>query len=62
MPAKSTRVKMTLVHQTCELIPSHLVPQLARDYDIDARGFSAWSHTISHIYGQLTHAVGLNDI
>jgi hypothetical protein len=53
---------MTLVRQTCELIPSHLVPQLARDYEIDAREFSAWSHTTAHIYGQLTHAVGLNDI
>jgi hypothetical protein len=62
MPAKSTRGKMTLVRQTCELIPSHLVPQLARDYAIDAREFSAWSHTTAHIYGQLTHAVGLNDI
>ncbi len=62
MPAKSTRGKMTLVRQTCELIPSHLVPKLARDYEIDAREFSAWSHTTAHIYGQLTHAVGLNDI
>jgi hypothetical protein len=39
-----------------------MVPQLARDYEIDAREFSAWSHTTAHIYGQLTHAVGLNDI
>ena len=62
MPAKSTKVKMTLVRQTCELIPSHMVPKLAREYDIDARTFSAWSHTTAHIYGQLTHAVGLNDI
>jgi len=62
MPAKPTRAKMTLVRQTCELIPSHLVPKLARDYHIDARGFSAWSHTTAHIYGQLTRAVGLNDI
>ena len=62
MPAKSTRGKMTLVRQTCELIPSHLVPKLKRKYEIDARKFSAWSHTTAHIYGQLTHAVGLNDI
>jgi len=62
MPAKSTRGKMTLVRQICELIPSHLVPQLAREFEIDARKFSAWSHTTAHIYGQLTHAVGLNDI
>ena len=62
MPAKSTRGKMTLVRQTCELIPSHMVPKLAKEYDIDARKFLPWSHTVAHIYGQLTHAVGLNDI
>jgi len=62
MPAKSARGKMTLVRQTCELIPTHLVPKLKREYQIDARKFSAWSHTVAHIYGQLTHAVGLNDI
>jgi len=62
MPAKSTRGKMTLVRQTCELIPGHLVPKLAKGYAIDARKFSAWSHTTAHVYGQLTHAVGLNDI
>jgi len=62
MPAKSARGRMTLVRQTCELIPSHLVPRLKREYQIDARKFSAWSHTVAHIYGQLTHAVGLNDI
>ena len=62
MPAKSTRGKMTLARQTCELIPSHMVPKLARKYKIDARKFSPWSHTTAHIYGQLTHAVGLNDI
>ena len=62
MPAKSTRGKMTLVRQTCELIPTHLVPKLAREYEIDARKFSAWSHTTAHIYGQLTRAVSLNDI
>ena len=62
MPAKSTRGRMTLVRQTCELIPSHMVPKAARAYEIDARKFSPWSHTTAHIYGQLTHAVGLNDI
>ena len=62
MLAKSTKGKMTLVRQTCELIPIHLVSKLAREYEIDARKFSPWSHTIAHIYGQLTHAISLNDI
>ena len=62
MPAKSTRGNMTLMRQTCELIPAHLVPKLAREHEIDARKFSAWSHVTAHLYGQLTHAVSLNDI
>lgn len=62
MPAKSTRSNMTLVKQICEQIPGHMVPKLARKYGIDARKFSPWSHLVSHIYGHLTHAVGLNDI
>lgn len=62
MPAKSTRRSMTLAKQICEQIPTHMVPKLAREHEIDARKFSPWSHTTAHIYGQLTHAVGLNDI
>lgn len=62
MPAKSTKGNMTLVRQICELIPSYLVPKLASEYAIDARKLSPWSHTIAHIYGQLTRAVSLNDI
>ena len=62
MPAKSTKSNMTLVRQICELIPSHLVPKLAREYEIDARTFSPWSHTTAHVYGQLTRSVSLNDI
>lgn len=62
MPAKSTRSKMTLLRQICELIPAHLVPKLARAHKAGGRKFSAWSHVTSHLYGQLTHAMGLNDI
>ena len=62
MPAKSTRGKMTLAKQMCEVIPQHMVPKLARQHEIDARKFSAWSHVTAHICGQVTHAVGLNDI
>ena len=62
MPAKTTRGNMTLVRQICEIIPNHLVPKLARRRGIHTRKFSAWSHTVAHIYGQLTRAVSLNDI
>ncbi len=30
--------------------------------DAKARTFSAWSHVVAMLYGQLTHAIGLNDI
>jgi hypothetical protein len=62
MPAKSTRRSMTVAKQICEQIPSHMVPKLARDHKVDARKLSAWSHVTAHICGQVTHAVGLNDI
>lgn len=62
MPARTTKTNMTMIRQTCELIPPHLVPKLAREYHVDTRKFSAWSHVTAHLYGQLTHAVGLNDI
>lgn len=62
MPAKPTRSNMTVLRQTCNLIPGFLVPKLAREHGIDSRGFTPWSHVVSQIYGQMTHAVGLNDI
>jgi hypothetical protein len=27
-----------------------------------ARSFSAWSHVVSMLFAQLTHAIGLNDV
>lgn len=62
MPAGPTRKNMTLLRQICELIPTHLVSKLAREHGVRTRKYSAWSHVVSHLYGQLTHAVGLNDI
>jgi hypothetical protein len=40
------------------------VPGLARQYDAEAksRTFKPWSHVVSLIYAQLTHALGLNDV
>lgn len=62
MPAKPTKSNMTLMRQICNLIPTHLVPKLAREHKIDSRGFTPWSHVVSQIFGQMTRAVGLNDI
>jgi len=62
MPAKPTRRNMTLLRQTCNLIPAFMVSKLAKEHGIDSRGYSPWSHAVSQIYGQMTRAVGLNDI
>ena len=60
-PAKS---KLPVITQLCKLIPPHLVAKLARKYGVDkkARTFTPWSHVVSLLYAQLTHAIGLNDV
>lgn len=61
---KPTRSRFTVLRQLCNLIPNHLVPGLARQHDAEAksRTFKPWSHVVSLIYAQLTHALGLNDV
>ncbi len=61
---KPTRSRFTLLRQLCNLIPNHLVPRLARQYNAQSksRTFKPWSHVISLIFAQLTHALGLNDV
>jgi hypothetical protein len=61
---KPTRGSFTLLRQLCNLIPSHLVPKLARDTGVEekSRSFKPWSHVVSLLYAQLTHALGLNDV
>ena len=56
---KPTRSRFTLLRQLCNLIPNHLVPGLARQHDAEAksRTFKPWSHVVSLIYAQLTHAL-----
>jgi hypothetical protein len=59
-----TRSKLSVFRQLCNLIPPHLVAQLARDTGVDrlTRSFSAWSHVVSLLFAQFTHAIGLNDV
>ena len=56
--------KFALLRQLCNLIPTHLVPKLARETGVDkkARSFSPWSHLVSLLYAHLVHAIGLNDV
>ena len=59
-----SRSQYSVLRQICNLIPAYLVPKLANETGVDkkARTFSPWSHLVSLIYAQLTHAIGLNDI
>jgi hypothetical protein len=61
---KPTRSSFSLLRQLCNLIPAHLVPKLARDTGVEkkSRTFKPWSHVVSLLYAQLTHALGLNDV
>ncbi len=61
---KPTGSKFSILRQLCNLIPPHLVPQLARDTGVEdhTRTFSPWSQAVSLLYAQLTHALGLNDV
>jgi len=54
--------KRAILRQVCELIPSHLVPKLARKHGIRSRDITPWSHVVSLLHAQFTHAIGLNDV
>jgi IS5 family transposase len=54
----------TIMRQVCNLIPPHLVNRLAAVYGVNqrSRDFTPWSHVVSLLYAQMTHAVSLNDV
>ena len=58
------RHQFSVLRQICNLIPTHLVPKLARETGVEelCRTFSAWSHMASLLFAQLTGALGLNDV
>ena len=60
-PAKS---KLTILQQVCNLIPGHLAARTARDTGVEeqARTFDPWSHLVTMVYAQISHALSLNDI
>ncbi len=62
MPASTAGSKRAIFRQVCELIPPHLVPKLARKHGIQSRSITPWSHTVSMLFAQFTHAIGLNDV
>ena len=56
--------KMIVLSQIFKLIPGNLIPKLARKHGVDkqARTFTPTSHILALVFGQLSHALGLNDI
>src|SRR5262245_7225770 len=62
--SRPIRSKLCVLRQLCNLIPAHLVSQIARETGAQdrARTFSPWSHVVSMLFAQLTHAIGLNDV
>ena len=61
-PNRPARANFSVFRQLCNLIPIHLVSQLAREAGVKARTFPPWSHVVAMLYTQFTHAVGLNDV
>lgn len=63
-PPQPSRRHTSVLRQLVELIPSYLVPKLARETGVDdrARTFSPWSHVVTMLYAQISHAFGLNDV
>lgn len=60
----STACRFTVLHQLCNLIPTHLLRQLAQKHNSEshARTFTHWSHIVSLVFAKLTHSFGLNDV
>jgi len=61
---KPTRHKFTILKQVVEKIPGYLVSTLSRKHGVAqrSRGISPWSHVVSMVYAQLSHALSLNDV
>ena len=61
---KPAKKQFSILKQVCELIPRNIVSKLAKEYGVDkqSRTFTPWSHVVSMIFAQLSHALSLNDI
>lgn len=58
------RGQFTVLRQVCQLIPPYLAPKVARVTGVDekSRTYSAWSHVVTMLYAQISHALSLNDV
>lgn len=61
---RPSRFHKTVLWQVCQLIPTHLVAQLARACGAErrARSFTCWSQVVAMVYAQVAHALSLNDV
>jgi hypothetical protein len=60
-PAKH---QFSVLKQICDHIPPYLVNKLAIKHGVSkkCRSYSPWSHVVTLVYAQLSHAMSLNDI
>jgi len=61
---RPTRCQFNILRQICNYIPPHEVAKIARTTGAQdmSRTFDPWSHTVSLLYAQLSHSIGLNDL
>jgi hypothetical protein len=61
---KPARSQFTILQQIGNLIPAFLVSRLARKHGVEqkSRSFTPWSHVVSLLFAQLSHALSLNDV
>jgi hypothetical protein len=59
-----SRHSLAVLAQVFKLIPGNLIPRLANEHGVSkrCRRFTASSHVLALMFGQLSHAVSLNDI
>ena len=64
MSNPSARSKFSTLQQMCTFIPGHLIAKLARKHGVaeQACTITPWSHVVSLLYAQLSHAIGLNNV
>lgn len=55
---------LSVMGQLFKLIPRNLIPRLAKEHGVSSRSrrFSPTSHVLALMFGQLAHAISLNDI
>ena len=59
-----SRHSLTVLGQVFKLIPRNLIPRLANEHGVSRRSrrFTPTSHVLALMFGQLAHAISLNDI